>query len=151
MIAAALATVGISQAAARRIGFVVLAAIVAALTVWVMHLREQAQAYEVLHAEHTALETRYGCPDREPIERDLARCLLARDLAVAEAQRDEIGRQRAEAAREQAALDKAQAQADAKARAMDSFIDQSAVTADGPVPKVLLDTWDQERKERGLK
>jgi hypothetical protein len=71
-------------------------------------------------------------------------------MAAVQAQGDEIERQRTDAARAQAELDRQNAEAAAQASAIDTMIDRSASGSDGPVPQVLLDTWGEIRKARGL-
>lgn len=149
MIATALSLLGVNQAVARIVEFLAVAVIAAALAIWIMHLRERSAAYGVLLEQHRALEAKYGCVKRPPNERDLAACLSAREAEAARAAQAEIQRQRDEAAKAQADLDAAAAKAADDTRATDDFIDHAAVTEDGAVPKVLLDTWARARKARG--
>ncbi len=145
-----LTSLGMGGTRARLIGIAAVVVVAAGLTAWVMQLRTRATAYGVLQRQHIALARKYGCADRAPAERDLASCLMARDLDAARAQRAAIERQRTEAARAQAELDRLTAVAEAQARATDAFIDGAAIEVDGPVPKILRDTWARERKARGL-
>jgi hypothetical protein len=150
IIPSVLTALGLNKAIAYLIEILLAVAIVAGVSFYVAHLYQKAEAFDELSAEHHALEVRYGCDKRPSIaERELQSCLVARDLDAEKAQREEIARQRDEAA-------KAQAELDAKARAEDQQLRrenellQAAPADDGRVPKVLLDAWSRERRRLGV-
>lgn len=132
-------------------GLALLVGTAVAVTVHWQHLERDSAAYRDLSASTDSLEQKYGCTKREPHEQALAACLTARERDAADAQRAEIDRQRKLAAEEQARLDREAASLDVAKRAEEQAIDQDAAHDDGTVPKALLNSWDRERAERGLK
>lgn len=133
------------------IAYLVAAAAVAGLSLYVANLYQKAGAFDVLSAEHRALAVKYGC-DRRPnvAERDLPACLIARDLDAEKAHREEIERQRNEAARAQAKLDADKLAAERAQNRETAILKAAPAADDGPVPKVLLDAWARERKRLGV-
>lgn len=133
------------------IAYAVAAAIVAAAALYVAHLYNKAGDFDVLSAEVSALEVKYGC-DKRPalIERKLGRCLIARDFDAEKAHREEIERQRDEAAKAQAKLDADNAAAEKQQQSENEILTLAPAADDGPVPKVLLDAWARERRRLGV-
>jgi hypothetical protein len=132
------------------IGLLLLVIVSVSLTIYVKNLQFDRVKLVEITGTLSGLEAEYGCDTRaNPAERHLTACLAARDREAAQAVRDEIERQRRAAAAAQALLDQQTAQAEAVQHSMDEFIDGQAVNGDGPVPKVLLDTWARRRQPRG--
>jgi len=140
-----------AKAAALIGGLLILIGTAVAVTVYWQHLERDSAAYKTLSAKTASLEEQYGCTKRPEHERDLSTCLEAREREAAEARQDEIDRQRKLAAEEQSRLDKAAADLDARRRAEERAIDADAAHDDGAVPKALLNSWERERSERGIK
>ncbi len=128
------------------VGLALMVGTVVGVTVWIERLKSDRAAYRVLKVEVDGLRGRYGCGAR-----GLDACLTARDLAAAAAQRDALANMQTEAAQAQAALDALSERLREETRDTRAFIDREAVAGDGPVPKVLLDTWARARAARGLK
>lgn len=150
MIAGVLASLGVGRAI-RLAGWLLFAAAMAAAVALVMHWRSQAAKYDDLLAQHGAIASRYGCNHRVEAERDLSACLIAREQDALEARQVALERQREESAKAQAALDREMAKAADAARDMDEFISRAAANGDGPVPRVLLETWARRRDARGIR
>lgn len=133
------------------IAYLVAAAAVAGLSLYLATLYQKAGNFDLLSAEHRALEVKYGC-DRRPsvAERDLPACLIARDLDAEKAHREEIERQRNEAAKAQAKLDADKLAAERAQNQETAILKAAPAADDGPVPKVLLDAWARERKRLGV-
>lgn len=117
-------------------------------TIWIERLRGDRAAFAVMREEYQSIRAELGCPALG--EPNLKACLAAIEAAKRRAERDEIARQRLQAAAEQArrdlenrrALDALEAERRAAAR--------DAIHGDGPVPPVLYNSFARERAERGL-
>jgi hypothetical protein len=140
------------------VGLGLLAATSVGITIRIEHLEQDsaalAQTRLELKAERdhvAAIARRMGCDTRAEAERELGACLSAQRADAEHAKALEIRREREDAAREQARLDREHADADKRRAAEDAAIDAAAAGDDGPLPKVLLDAWGRERKARGLK
>ena len=122
--------------------YAVAAAVVAiAAGLFVMHyehLEADSVAYRALKADVAAIGTHYACGSTP-----LGECLTARDLAGAKALLERVAQERANAALEQAKLDKDNADADAALKA-----DEAAIAASPAGTAALTDSW---RRERGSK
>jgi len=151
MIASILGALGLSRTAAVVGEVLMIAAVAAIITGYVMHLRYKAQAYDVLSSGHAAIANLYGCPARtNDAERELGACLIARDRDAAEARANKESELRRQAAEAQAKLEAANAQLEAANKDLSGFIDASAADGgDGPVAPVLRDLYARQRKERG--
>ncbi|ABA04800.1 hypothetical protein Nwi_1539 [Nitrobacter winogradskyi Nb-255] len=133
------------------IAYLVAAALIASASLYLANLYQKAGAFDVLSAEHHTLEVRYGCDKRPAIsERKLPACLIARGLDAEKAHREEIERQRNEAARAQAKLDADKLAAERAQQSENAIIKAAPASDDGPVPKVLLDAWTRERGRLGI-
>lgn len=133
------------------IAYAVVLAIVIGASLYVAHLYDKAGDFDVLSAEVSALEVKYGC-DKRPItaERELQACLVARELDAEKAHREEIARQRDEAAKAQEKLDKDNAAAEKRQQSEAAILSAAPAADDGPVPKVLRDAWARERRRLGV-
>jgi hypothetical protein len=130
--------------------YLIAAALVAGASLYVAHLYHKAGLLDDLAAERRAIEVKYGCDKRPKIaERDLTACLVARDLDGEKAHLAEIERQRNEAARAQAKLDAETLAAEKRAWNENAILNATPAADDGPVPKVLLDAWQRERRRLG--
>lgn len=135
----------------KAIAYAVVLAIVIGASLYVAHLYNKAGDFDVLSAEVSALEVKYGC-DKRPalIERKLGRCLIARDFDAEKAHREEIERQREDAARAQAELDARQRAVEQLLSGENEILTSAPASEDGPVPKVLRDAWARERRRLGV-
>ncbi|BBZ94343.1 hypothetical protein BRDID11004_47540 [Bradyrhizobium diazoefficiens] len=146
-----LTALGVNKIVAYLIEGVVAAALVAAAAGYGVHLYYEAAAFDELSAEHTALEQKYGCDKRPSVaERELAPCLIAIALDAEKAQRDELVRERAAAAKAQADLDHANDLTWGQLLDETSMIKAAPPSDDGYAPKVLRDAWTRERKRLGV-
>lgn len=133
------------------IAYLIATAVIAGTSLYVANLYQKAGAFDVLSAEVAALEAKYGC-DKRPalIERKLGRCLIARDFDAEKAHREEVERQREDAARAQAELDARQRTVEQLLSGENEILTSAPASEDGPVPKVLRDAWARERKRLGV-
>lgn len=121
------------------------------LAVHIDNLEHDRAAYRLQTAMVDGLKTAHGCNLRPPQERGLDACLAAEARDIEHARADKLAELQAQAARAQADLDAANASNSDLAAQIEDLISRSAATGDGPVPKVLLDTWARARAARGVK
>jgi hypothetical protein len=134
------------------LGLLLLVGVSVGLTVYVERLKQDRAAYILLLAKTTALEKARGCDLREnAAERDLATCLTAIERDAQAARSAKLAEFNRRAAQAQADLNAANTALAVATGALDQFIDTSAQTGDGPVPKVMRDLWGRQRSERGQK
>lgn len=131
------------------VGLLILIGVSVGITIRIEHLEQTEAAYKKLFVATSSLEAKYGCASRPVHERDLAACLTARERDIEAARAAKLAEFQRTAAQAQADLDVANAQIAAQSGSLDSFIDQAVPADDGPVPKILLDTWARERAARG--
>ncbi|WP_316205723.1 hypothetical protein [Bradyrhizobium sp. SZCCHNS1012] len=141
----------VNKIAAYLLEGLIAAALVAGAAGYGVHLYYKAAALDELSAEHAALEQRYGCDKRPSVaERELTPCLIAIALDAEKAQRDELVRERADAAKAQHDLDHATDLTWGRLLDETAMIHAAPPSDDGYAPKVLRDAWTRERKRLGV-
>jgi len=125
---------------------VLIAALVASATAWVMHLRDRAETADMLERREAMLATDMACADGE----DVLSCYRRRQAEIAAAQAKRLSEQARVNADEQNRL---AAERDRMASEL-ARIDAEADTdqdADEQIPAALRRYYDRKRERMGLK
>lgn len=124
------------------IGGLLVTVCIAGITLHLAHLEQAKRELTALQNKVTGWQHLYGCGNT-----DLTTCYAVR---VAKENKKLHALQR-QAASAQAQLDAMNATLQETYGSTDAFISKAAKTGDGPLPRVLIELYGHERKERGLK
>lgn len=145
MISTIFTALGLKKWVAIAIEIVIIANIVAAAVLYVSNLRHEAADLKVLQASEARISRTYACAT--PIEA----CLAQRDALAAKAKADAEAKNAADLAAARTKLAGAIDQIQSQTTTIELLIEKDELNNDGPVPKVLTDTWAAERERRGAK
>jgi hypothetical protein len=151
MISSILTALGANKVVAWLIEIAIVAAIVTALSFYIAGLQSTADAFAALSVEHESLEARYGCDERPIVaERELAACLVARELDAEKAAAAKLAAQTKAAREASDELGKATDLNWTQLIGEYGAIQSAPKSDDGRVPKVLLDAWARQRRLMGV-